>query len=187
MGVMRTRAYFPEDCFPEFRCSLRNAASGGEAEGCGRGRFWRCCMPRGSPVWRAGQMTVEFVVAFPVLIAVAVVAVNACLFFSECAAFDMVARDAVRTFATSPAFGEEGFANAAISEELERNFSRDYLSSRVESSSSSGGMVSYRMTLEFSPTLFSLGFKSEVFGVSLPKLTHTVGLTVDPYKPGVFL
>ena len=93
MGVMRTRAYFPENCFPELQCSLRNAALGGEAEGCGRGRFWWCCMLRGSPVWRAGQMTVEFVVAFPVLIAVAVVAVNACLFFSECAAFDMVARD----------------------------------------------------------------------------------------------
>ena len=35
-----------------------------------------------------GQMTVEFVVAFPAMLAIAFVAVNAILFFSDCAAFD---------------------------------------------------------------------------------------------------
>lgn len=136
----------------------------------------------------AGQMTVELVVALPVLIAVAVVVVNACLLLSECAAFDRVASDAVRAFATSPAFGEEGsVACGEIAEELDRNFSRDHLSTGVAAESGADGMTTYRMTLEFSPTLFGLGFKSEVFGVSLPRLTHTVSLTVDPYKPGVFL
>lgn len=133
-------------------------------------------------------MTVELVVALPALIAVAVVVVNACLFLSECAAFDRVASDAVRAFATSPAFGEEDVAACGeIAAELERNFSRDYLSSSVEAESSAGGLATYRMTLEFSPTLFGKGLKSEVFGVSLPKLSHEVSLTVDPYKPGVFL
>lgn len=46
-----------------------------------------------------GQMTVELAVVFPALLAVAVIAVNALLFFSECAAFDRVAREAVRLHA----------------------------------------------------------------------------------------
>ncbi|MEG1098291.1 MAG: TadE/TadG family type IV pilus assembly protein, partial [Raoultibacter sp.] len=53
-----------------------------------------------------GQMTVEFAVVFPVLIIVAVIAVNALLFFSECAAFDRVARDAMRVYAASPEYGQ---------------------------------------------------------------------------------
>ena len=48
-----------------------------------------------------GQMTVELAAAFPVLIIVAVIAVNALAFFSECAAFDNVFRDAVRVHVTS--------------------------------------------------------------------------------------
>ncbi|MFR1637832.1 MAG: hypothetical protein ACLSVD_00875 [Eggerthellaceae bacterium] len=53
-----------------------------------------------------GQMTVELAAAFPVLIIVAVIAVNALAFFSECAAFDNVFRDAVRVHTASPAAGE---------------------------------------------------------------------------------
>ena len=53
-----------------------------------------------------GQMTVELAVAFPVLIIVAVIGVNALTFFSECAAFDNAFRDAVRVHATSPASGQ---------------------------------------------------------------------------------
>ena len=41
----------------------------------------------------SGQMTVEFAVAFPVFVIVAVIAVNALLFFSDCAAFDRLARE----------------------------------------------------------------------------------------------
>lgn len=133
-------------------------------------------------------MTVEFVVAFPVLIAIAVVAVNAGLFFSECSAFDRIAQDAVRTHAAACSFGEgEDAACADIAADLERAFERDYLSTSVEAQPLSGGMVTYRMGLEFSPTLFGMGLKSEVFGVSLPTLRHEATLTVDPYKPGVFL
>lgn len=133
-------------------------------------------------------MTVEFVVAFPVLIAVAVIAVNAGLFLSECAAFDRAACEAVRVHATSPAFGASADeACMAIGADLAEGFSRDYLATSVESSAKAGGLTTYAMTLEFSPTLFGMGLKSEVLGVSLPKLSHRVEHTVDPYKPGVFL
>lgn len=54
-----------------------------------------------------GQMTIEFVVAFPAMIAVAFVAINAVLFFSDCASFDRVFRNAVCTYAASPAY-EQG-------------------------------------------------------------------------------
>ena len=43
-----------------------------------------------------GQMTVELLVVLPVVLIVAVVAVNALTFFGDCAAFDRVARNAVR-------------------------------------------------------------------------------------------
>ena len=54
----------------------------------------------------SGQMTVEMAVAMPALIVVAVIAVNACTFFYQCAVFDRVVHEAVRVYATSPAYGE---------------------------------------------------------------------------------
>ena len=50
-----------------------------------------------------GQMTVQLAVAMPVLIIVAVIAVNALAFFAECAVFDRVAHEAVRVHAAAPA------------------------------------------------------------------------------------
>lgn len=136
----------------------------------------------------AGQMTVEFVAAFPALVLVAVIAVNAGLFLSECAAFDRAACEAVRVHATSLAFGATADeACGAIGADLAEGFSRDYLATSVESVDKAGGLMTYAMTLEFSPTLFGTGLKTEVFGVSLPKISHRVEHTVDPYKPGVFL
>ena len=104
-----------------------------------------------------GQMTVELAVVFPALLAVAVIAVNALLFFSECAAFDRVARD------------------------------RPYLGTRVAVEGTADGHARFTATIEFSPTLFGLGLKSSVLGVALPRLEHAVSLTVDPYKPGMLL
>ena len=53
-----------------------------------------------------GQMTVELAVALPVLIIVAVIAVNALTVFADCAAFDRAFRQTVRAYATAPAYGE---------------------------------------------------------------------------------
>lgn len=125
---------------------------------------------------------------FPVALALAVIAMNAGLFLSECAAFDRIACDAIRAEATSPPFGEGlGDACARVKETIEGDFARDFLSVEVESEPADGRMVAYSATLRFVPTLFGLGFKSEVFGVALPSLSHTVSLTVDPYRPGVLL
>lgn len=142
---------------------------------------------RGGYRYEDGQMTVELAVAFPVLIVVAVVAVNALLFFSECAAFDNAFRDAVRVHATSPAYGqgvEQGRAQveSALAAAFDRSFEQVAVAVRGEA----GGHVEFEATLELSPTLFGLGLKQSVFGVALPTLTHRSAFVVDCYKPGVF-
>ena len=135
-----------------------------------------------------GQMTVELAVAFPVLVVVAVVAVNALLFFSECAAFDNAFRDAVRVHATSPAYGQDlEQSRALVASALAESFDRPFEESRVAVEGTAGGHVRFAATLEFRPTLFGLGLKTSVFGVPLPTLPHTVALTVDCYKPGVLI
>ncbi len=54
-----------------------------------------------------GQMAVEMAVVMPVVIIIAVIVVNAMTFFSECASFDRVGRNAVRIYAASPAYGQD--------------------------------------------------------------------------------
>lgn len=135
-----------------------------------------------------GQMTVELAVALPVLLAVAAIAVNALLFFSECAAFDAAFRDAVRIHTTSPAYGQDlEQSRSQVAAALLESFDRPYLSSNVAVEGAAGGHATFTSTLEFSPTLFGMGLKSSMFGVALPKIAHAVSFTVDCYKPGVLL
>ncbi len=133
-------------------------------------------------------MTIEFVVAFPVMIIVAVVAVNALSFFGTCAAFDNDFRDLVRVHATSPAYGQDiGQSCGAVEEALSQTLqSQSNVSAQVSARSASGGHTTFVGTVEYAPTLFGLGLKDSVFGVALPKLKHVEEFTVDCYKPGVF-
>ncbi|OUO92126.1 hypothetical protein B5F40_02000 [Gordonibacter sp. An230] len=131
-------------------------------------------------------MVVELAAAFPVLIVVAVVAVNALLFFSECGAFDNAFRDAVRVHATSPSYGQ-GIeqSRAQVGSVLSESFDEPFERVSVAVRGTEGGHVEFEGTLELSPTLFGLGLKREVFGVSLPPLSHRTVFVVDRYKPGV--
>lgn len=134
-----------------------------------------------------GQMTIEFVVALPVMIVVAAIAVNAMTFFGTCAAFDNDLRDLVRVHATSPAYGQGVEQSCiAIEQDLSSAFqSQENVSVHVSAQAVFGGHTAFTGTVEFSPTLFGLGLKDSVFGVSLPKLVHREEFTVDCYKPGV--
>lgn len=135
-----------------------------------------------------GQMTVEFMVTLPVMLIVAFIAVNALLFFSECAAFDRIAKEAVRIYATSPAYEQTTEQSLAqIETLLNDSFDKEYLSCEVSVSGGFTGYETYTATLRFSPTLFGLGLRNEILGVSLPTLNHATSLTVDPYKPGVII
>lgn len=135
-----------------------------------------------------GQMTIEFVVALPAMLVVAVVAVNACTFFGLCAAFDNSFRDAVRVCATSPAYGQDVAQSCALVEEQLADVTRaENVEVKVTARAVSQGHTAFSGVLHYRPMLFSFALKSEVFGVSLPALMHTEELTVDCYKPGVLL
>lgn len=133
-----------------------------------------------------GQMTVEFAVAFPVLIVLAIIAANALLFFSECASFDNAFRDAVRVHAASPSYSQNlEQSRALVALTLTESFNRPFEVSHVCVEGVAKGHVRFSATLEFYPTLFGLGLRSSVFGVPLPALSHTLALVIDCYKPGV--
>ena len=135
-----------------------------------------------------GQATVELAAVLPVMLAVAFIVVNATLFLSECAAFDRLFPQAVRVHAASPGYGQDPAAcRGRVQAQLEEAFPQENLSVSVAVEEASGGLVRYRARLEFQPTLFGLGLRSEVFGVELPGLAHTAECTVDRYKPGVIV
>ena len=134
----------------------------------------------------SGQMTVELAVAFPVLVIVAVIAVNALTFFSECAVFDRVAHEAVRVHAASPAYRQgAGQSCALVEQEIRASLDADNLEISVSCSPAGFDYEKYTASLAFSPTLFGMGLRSEVLGVPLPRLTHETEYVVDSYKPGV--
>lgn len=134
----------------------------------------------------SGQMTVELAVAMPVLIIVAVVAVNAMAFFCQCAAFDRVAHQAVRVHAAAPAYGQ-GVAQscALVEQDIRAVIDESNVDVTVSHGSTGADFDCYSVTLEYHPTLFGLGLRSQVFGVAMPSLSHTTTYVVDSYKPGV--
>ncbi len=137
---------------------------------------------------RKGQATIEFAVALPVLIFVAVVAVNALLLFSECASFDRLFCNAVRAHATSPAYGRNASeACAYVEEDLRASFAEENLEVFVSSSGDRTGYVTFEGTLLYRPTLFGMGMATEVFGIQIPPARHTARYTVSVYRPGVLL
>lgn len=133
----------------------------------------------------AGQATVELAVVLPVAIVLAVIVVNALSFFEACAAFDQLARQAICAYAPSPEAGQGPAEVAALVEsELEEALGTSNLAIEVTVQGRAGSYQRYCGRLSFAPTLFGLGLKDEVFGVSLPRLVHEVDLTVDAYRPG---
>ncbi|MEF2655324.1 MAG: hypothetical protein U0M72_02660 [Eggerthellaceae bacterium] len=136
----------------------------------------------------SGQMTVEFVIAFPVALVVALVSVNAVLFFSDCASFDRLFRSAVCTYAASPAYEQDVSESCAlVKSSIEDDFSRENLQFEVTSTGASGGLVTFNGALTFQPTLFGMGPLSGAFGVGFPSLSHQEQITVDVYKSGVLI
>ncbi len=133
-----------------------------------------------------GQMSVELAVVLPVVIIIAVIVVNALTFFSECSSFDRIARNAVRVCATSPAYEQDlSQSISKVSDLIESAMPSENTESSVSASDNGLGYTSFTLTLSYYPTLFGLGLKSEVFGVPLPSLNHSVSIVIDTYKPGM--
>lgn len=135
-----------------------------------------------------GQMTIELAVALPVLIIVAVIATNAVAFFGQCAVFDRAVHHAVRVHAAAPAYGQGADqACAQVEADVVAVLDASNLEVSVARESTGADFEQFSATLEFHPTLFGMGLRSEVFGVALPTLTHTTRYVVDVYKPGVIV
>ena len=134
----------------------------------------------------SGQMTIELAVALPVLLVVAMVSVNALVFFDQCAVFDRAAHQAVRVHAASPAYGQTPSMSCSLAQaDIESALGGKNVSVSVTCASAGRNLERYTARLEFSPTLFGMGLRSSVFGVSMPRLVHTSEYVVDSYKPGV--
>lgn len=131
-------------------------------------------------------MTIELVAVLPVAIIVAVIVVNALTFFSECAAFDRLSRNAVRLCATSPDYGQT-VADSVVKVQalLEEGMTAENLAIEVAAEQDALGHSRFTMKLLFAPTLFGLGLRDQVLGVALPRLEHTESIVVDTYKPGM--
>lgn len=130
----------------------------------------------------SGQMTVEFAVVAPVLIAIAFVVVNAMVFLGDCAAFDIVARDAIRLQADDGFEGANGAAE--VRQRIEDGLSMEHETVEVTCVRTGLGHVRYTARTAFLPP-FLRGVR--VFGVSVPPLEHEVSLTVSPYRKGVVI
>lgn len=169
----------------------RTVASGGSCSSGGRGcrRYsnpWReisgSCL-RGMHIGRrrsSGQMTVEFAVVFPVLLMVGFISVNAFVFLGDCAAFDIVARDAIRLQADDGQHEAQGCVE--ICARIEKGLSMEHEAVSVTGERTAAGHIRYVARTAFSPP-FLKGVR--VFGVAVPPLEHEVVFVVSPYRAGV--
>lgn len=147
-----------------------------------------------------GQAAVEMAVVMPVLLAVVGISINLMVFFGDCACFDRVAAEAVRTEAASPGYGHYGSVSRAaeVRAAIESSFSEsDHLSFSVSVSESGLGATpadgdgiglsllphneTFTCTMHYRPW----GFGDSFFGVKFSGVPHTRAYVIDPYRPGV--
>ena len=128
----------------------------------------------------SGQMTVEFAIAFPVLLMVGFISVNAFIFLGDCTAFDIVARDAIRLQADDGPHEAQGCAETCA--RIEKGLSMEHETVSVTSERTAAGHIRYVARTAFSPP-FLKGVR--VFGIAVPPLEHEVTFVVSPYRAGV--
>ena len=136
---------------------------------------------------RRGQMTVELCAILPVAIIIAAIIVNVLTFFGECAEFDRVARNSVRLCSSSL---PDGADSSSVMSNITSMISSQMESDKVECEAVGAlkeGYVTYSLTYSYEPTLFGLPLRTNVFGVSMPEISHTIKMALDPYSPGKWL
>lgn len=144
---------------------------------------------RGKLADQSGQMMAELCIVFPVVLIIAFIAVNALTFFGDCARFDRIAHNSVRIESSSPAHSLDSADRIGqdVLAQLESGMPEDNLDMNISSTVTAENYIRYELELVYHPTLFGLSMRSEVFGVSLPALSHKIEYTVDPYRAGAFL
>lgn len=147
---------------------------------------------------RRGQMAVELMVVMPVVVALAIVALDCMVYFGDCARFDRVAGEAVRLHGASPSSAEYGASESLgeIQQEISRGMGNPSrlsfavscdgaLVSGISEPGSIGSYLpqprTYTCTLSFTPWPLASG----AFGVQSIHMSHGKSYVVDPYRPGV--
>ena len=129
-----------------------------------------------------GQMTVEFAALFPAVLMAAFVALQGMVFAGDCAAFDAVARDAIRQQADD---GYEGSAGASeVCAHIEESLGFQHVQVSVACEKTELGHARYTAKMEYRPRFL---VDASIFGVRAPALSHEVSLTVSPYRKGVVI
>jgi hypothetical protein len=147
-------------------------------------------------------MMVEMAVCLPVMLAVLGIVVNMLVFFGDCARFDRIAAEAVRSQAASPGYDAYGSTSRAqaVQSLIQASFAdSDHLSFSVSASggSSAGSatdgsgvslsllphLETYTCRMDYRPW----GFGGSFFGISFAGIPHTRVYVIDPYRPGVLL
>ena len=146
-----------------------------------------------------GQMTVELAVLIPVVVVVALIAINLMEFIDACAAFDVLSSDTVISQAVSPSQGVDTGALCAqlegdIASGLQRESSCS-VSVRCEDQGLAEGSltncllphyVKYVCTLKFKPWPRNLNLPIVSYSAPLG-LSHEKSIVVDMFKSGVVI
>ena len=127
-------------------------------------------------------MAVEFAALFPVVFMTAFLALQGMVFAGDCAAFDAVARDAIRQQADDGYEGAVGASEVRLRIEEALGFSHVQVS--VECQKTELAHVRYTARMEYRPRFLA---DVSVFGMRAPALSHEVSLTVSPYRKGVVI
>ena len=134
-----------------------------------------------------GQMTVELAVVFPAVLVVSLVVFNAVKYLGDCASFDRAFHQEVRIAGTAPAYDQTAEGGCRLIEDALRIRDVDVGEYSVTVERDEWGFVRFCGRMEFTPSLFGIPLRSEVFGIGLQPAVHEVSFSVDPYKPGVIL
>lgn len=146
---------------------------------------------------REGQMTVELAVLTPVVIVIALVALNLMGYVEACAAFDQAAQDAVLAHGVAPS-GEQSPERAveevadALAEALGRE-GRCEVGVRAEGVSEGGRQTSFAVSPLLTRYVCTLTYRPWPRLVRLPGVTfeaplalrHEREIVVDHYRSGV--
>lgn len=141
-----------------------------------------------------GQMFVETALVLPVVLVVALIAINLFEFADMCSKFDRVTADQIiaHGISSSHSANEDASENLAqrIRTALNCDNNCDIVVSLEGESEGSGNMVSvfpkYQVTLKYKPWPHSL--RLPLVSLESPLcLTHTTSIVVSPYKSGVVI
>ena len=149
----------------------------------GRGRLGQ--RRRFSRDWR-GQATVEMAVVFPAVLILVVISFNAMNYLGICASFDRVFPQQVRVFAAAPRFGlNQGDAVANVQQALADKYAQECSNVSVVVSEDGWGNSVFQASFEYEPTFFGLQYRTNLFGVQIPTLSHRTSFALNCYRPGV--